>query len=171
MTFYFSPTNAAAAICPQTYSAWVSTPYKANRVMSSACSPADKHTMMFTAPEGSGDNLLNISALPNLKKISEIEKLEDNWNGYGARKFDSPVIRNAKRMLYALKQQPFVSPTARQSIQMEFEKENGDYFEIEVFAERIDVFLSIDSEEKEKSFPLEAAAIEKIARMVAQFNG
>ena len=74
-------------------------------------------------------------------------------------------------MLLALKDQPFLAPTARDSIQMEFEKENGDYFEIEVYAQKISVYSVIDNKETEKEYPVDAASITEIAEKAAQFNG
>ena len=74
-------------------------------------------------------------------------------------------------MLYALKDQPFIAPTARDSIQMEFEKENGDYFEIEIFANRISVYSVIDEEETQKEYGMTPLAVTEIAEKAAQFNG
>ena len=78
--------------------------------------------------------------LSAIHKLHEIGMLDENWNGYGAHPFDFDVIMNAFYILQMLKHPPFISPTANQSIQMEYEKSNGDYFEIEVFKERIEIY-------------------------------
>ncbi|KJE25644.1 hypothetical protein LG52_3208 [Geobacillus kaustophilus] len=45
-------------------------------------------------------------------------------------------------MIHTVIKQPKLFPTARDSIQLEFEKENGDYLEFELFENKIDVFVS-----------------------------
>ena len=171
MSTNFYPTNTATAAAPIPYYIIGVSLRSVMQKIHSAYSPTDLQTIRFTASEGSGRALLNFSANTNMKKLAEIENLEDDWNGYGARKFNSAVIANAKSMLQALWRQPFISPTARQSIQMEFDGKNGDYFEIEVFADSIEVYTSIGSQEEELSLPVEAASYKKIAEMAEQFNG
>lgn len=56
----------------------------------------DKRVCVLKNLEGSEDILVNFSAEKNLKKLSEIEMLKDNWNGYGANAFDGKVIKNAE---------------------------------------------------------------------------
>ena len=170
MSMNFYPTNAAAADPAPCYIFGVNL-RSAMQKITSADSPSNPQTIRLTALEGSGCTLLSFSFFQNMKKLSEIENLEDNWNGYGASKFCSAVIANAKSMLQVLLQQPFISPTARQSIQMEYDGKNGDYFEIEVFADSIEVYASIGSQEEELSLPVEAASYRKIAEMAEQFNG
>lgn len=80
------------------------------------------------------------SFLSAIHKLYEIATLDENWNGYGAHPIDFDVVMNAFGMLFMLNHPPFISPTANQSIQMEYEKSNGDYFEIEVFKERIEIY-------------------------------
>ena len=131
----------------------------------------DKRVCVLKNLEGSEDILVNFSAEKNLKKLSEIEMLKDNWNGYGANAFDGKVIKNARMVLSSLKSQPFIAPTARNSIQMEFERENGDYFEIEVYANKINTYSMIGKNETEREYLIDAMAIAEIAEKAAQFNG
>ncbi len=69
----------------------------------------------------------------NLQQINDISLLEDNWNGYGAKKFSMKVIEFARRIIDNLFIQPEVFPTGRNSIQIEYDKSNGDYLELELF--------------------------------------
>lgn len=171
MSITFSPTYATAMYSFPSSSLFFPSFFSIKPLISSVYSITDAQTIRFTASEGSECTLLNLSAAQNMEKLSEIGKLKDNWNGYGAHKFGSTVINNAKTMLRVLKEQPFISPTARQSIQMEFDGKNGDYFEIEVFADSIDVYTSIGSQEEEISLPVEASSYERIAEMAERFNG
>lgn len=69
----------------------------------------------------------------NMKVIDKIALLEENWNGNGANKFSEELISNAKMLISNFSIQPDVLPTARDSIQMEYEKDSGDYIEFELF--------------------------------------
>lgn len=93
----------------------------------------------------------------NLKKLEEISKLEKNWNSYGANPIQKEVIEKSKRVLKIIKEckveQPFISPTGRETIQMEWDK-NMFYLEFEIGTEKeIDVFLA-DESNVDKGFPL-----------------
>ena len=67
----------------------------------------------------------------NINKLNKISALKDNWDGYGAEHFSHSIVRDAKDMLQKLLKQPEIFPTADGTIQMEYEKENGDYLEIQ----------------------------------------
>ena len=54
---------------------------------------------------------------------------------------------------------------------MEFERENGDYFEIEVYANKINTYSMIGKNETEREYLIDAMAIAEIAEKAAQFNG
>ena len=53
--------------------------------------PNPERMVFLKSLEGSEDVLVNFSASKNLKKLSEIEKLKDNWNGYGAAQFEKKL--------------------------------------------------------------------------------
>ena len=86
----------------------------------------------------------------NLKKIDQIAYLEDGWNGNKARAFKKPLISMVRRIITSLDLQPEVFPTACDSIQLEYDKENGAYLEIEVNLEDTwEVFeICCDGQEK-----------------------
>ena len=83
-----------------------------------------------------------------LNKIEKIALLENNWNNNGANKFSDKVINNVKKFLSYSLYNPFVAPTANNSIQLEYEKDNGKYLEIEIYENKIETF-EIDAEKKE----------------------
>ena len=85
----------------------------------------------------------------NLDIIDSFEKLEYNWNGYGGLKLSKSVIDNARSALYFLDRQPDIFPTGRNSIQFEYERENGDYLEFEIFENSIVAFQIVADEETE----------------------
>ena len=74
------------------------------------------------------------------KALMDIESLDDNWNHNGAKHFSKDLIEKCEKMLPDFHVTPAIFPTAAESIQMEWEKENGDYLEIEVFLDRCVVF-------------------------------
>lgn len=83
-----------------------------------------------------------------VEMLLEIGKLKDNWDGYGASAIPSEVVNKSIEILMMLKKKPAIFPTGRESIQFEWEGKNG-YIEIEVFSERIEIFL-VDENEKER---------------------
>lgn len=107
--------------------------------------------------------------LSAIHKLHEIGMLDENWNGYGAHPFDFDVIMNAFDILPMLKHPPFISPTANQSIQMEYEKSNGDYFEIEVFKDHIEVYKHTGRIESKGTLTTFMNAMPVVASMANDF--
>lgn len=68
----------------------------------------------------------------NLNTLHDISLLADNWNGYGANSFSKNLIERVRVLLNGLNMQPNIFPTANDSIQFEYEKEDGSYLEIQV---------------------------------------
>lgn len=93
-----------------------------------------------------GVSIMSAERTDSLFRILEIERLEDNWNGNGAASFSGRILSAAKNLVMTLSVQPAIFPTARDSIQFEYEKESGDYLEIELFENgRIKVFSYRDN--------------------------
>lgn len=67
----------------------------------------------------------------NIEKLETISKLQNDWNGEGAKAFHSSLINKVKGLLINLKAQPEIFPTAENSIQFEFDGDNNSYLEIE----------------------------------------
>ena len=105
----------------------------------------------------------------NIEKLDQIAKLEDDWDGEGARSFSNVLIQNVKNILMSLKYQPEVFPTACDTIQIEYERENGSYLEIEISTEDAKVF-AVDSSGKE-SISVIKAKVEEIDKVVNCFYG
>ena len=69
----------------------------------------------------------------SLVRLDEIKNLEYNWNGYGAEPFSASMISQIEKIIRNLSKQPEIYPTAQSSIQLEYNNENGDYLEFEIF--------------------------------------
>lgn len=72
----------------------------------------------------------------NFNTLESIRNLKDGWfNGQTGEKkaFSDELVDKVKKIISNLKNQPEVSPTGRDSIQIEFENENGDYLEFEFY--------------------------------------
>jgi hypothetical protein len=69
-------------------------------------------------------------------------------------------------LIKSLYRQPDVFPTGRQSIQFEYEKENGEYLEFEIFHDHIDIFGmdEYDNEREETVFIHEKNRINEVIR-------
>lgn len=84
-----------------------------------------------------------------LTRINEIESLDDNWNDFGASKFSVELITKAKEFLsniIAITPVISIFPTASDSIQIEWEKENK-YAEAEIFLNNIKIYAERDNKE------------------------
>lgn len=80
-----------------------------------------------------GVSVMSTERANNLLRIMEIEKLHDNWNGNGASSFSTSILNIARSIIFLLSVQPSIFPTARDSIQFEYENALGDYLEFELF--------------------------------------
>lgn len=83
--------------------------------------------------------------------LNDIAHLKSNWNGNNANPFPASLIEKFTTLISQLEVQPFISPTAYGAIQMEYEKENGDYLEFEIYPERIEVYQIINNIEYEET--------------------
>ena len=82
-----------------------------------------------------------------LKRIDEIQSLKENWNGYGTNSIPFSAIKRAKTFIFLLRDLSeflYIYPTARESIQIEFEKDDI-YFEAEIYTNYIDIYAERNS--------------------------
>lgn len=91
----------------------------------------------------------------NLLKLQQINRLPENWNGYGSEPIPTRLIEICTEIIPKLEIQPSVFPTARDSIQFEYEKSNGDYLEFELYIEKVEVFFQSNFEEFNKTYTYE----------------
>lgn len=71
----------------------------------------------------------------NMEKLDEIAKFEKNWNGYDADPIPEDLIAETRSILNGLGDlpQPFVAPFGGgDGLQIEWEKPDGTYLEIEI---------------------------------------
>lgn len=116
-------------------------------------------------------NLLEKNYVEASAALSEIEKLKDNWNDNGASSFSPKLVEKCREIAMQLAAEPFICPTACGSIQFEYEKENGDYLEFEIYEDRIEGFLDtlVGGEEE---FNLQGiSATDQMKQMVVDFYG
>lgn len=71
----------------------------------------------------------------SLKRLEEISNLSDGWNDSEARSFPSEFLIYVRGILSSLEIDPDIFPTARGSIQLEYNNTSGDYLEFEIFAD------------------------------------
>ena len=103
----------------------------------------------------------------NLEKIQDISELKDDWNGNGASAVKDTLIQKMKYLVLRLNIQPEIFPTARGSIQFEYEKETGEYLEFELFDTRLKVF-TMDSDGNDYSYDMDTD-IDKINEVINKF--
>ncbi len=101
---------------------------------------------------------VNKGEIENLEKLNQISKLKDGWDGDCAVAFEESLIEKVRDIITNLNYLPEIFPTACDSIQLEFDREDGAYLEIEVSADEKAEVFTIDNRGKEntteiKSFP------------------
>ena len=85
----------------------------------------------------------------NLMKLAQIAMLNDNWDGYGAEPIPYNTLHKAQYLIHTLHFQPEIFPTAAGSLQLEYEKDNGDYLEFQFTGEgACEVFRCIGNNEE-----------------------
>lgn len=90
----------------------------------------------------------------NMRKLTQIALLKNNWDGYGASPLTRDTIYSAQRLIRALHVQPEIFPTAAGSIQIEYEKDNGDYLELQFTGQGFcEAFRHIGGNEEYFSLP------------------
>ncbi len=106
----------------------------------------------------------------NFRKLDQIEKLSDGWNGNGAPAVPIEVIEKTRRLLESLPIQPDLFPTALKSIQLEFDNSGHDHMELEInISDNTEVFIvSCLGEETEETITSDT---ESITKRVMQFYG
>lgn len=114
--------------------------------------------------------VMNEEKVKNLKKLDQIALLEDGWNGSNAKAFEKQLISKARGIITALELQPEIFPTACGSVQIEYEKEDGSYLEIEINSDDIWEVFEINKDGEEKYFSI-VADIEAINKVVNSFYG
>lgn len=106
----------------------------------------------------------------NLEKLEQIAKLEDGWDGDNAKAFNDTLITNVRSILMGLRIQPELFPTACDTIQIEYEREDGAYLEIEIAEDRNAKVFAIDSKGSESSSVINAS-VQEIGKVVDSFYG
>lgn len=114
---------------------------------------------------------ITIPSLPlreeNLERLQQISELENDWDGEGAQTIDKDLIKTVVNLIGKLRFQPQIFPTACDSIQLEYDKTNGDYLEFEVSQGSTRMFyLGHNGEHYEREID-----IELVGKMVLDFYG
>lgn len=80
-----------------------------------------------------GVSTMDAELLHSYQKLYEISCLAEDWNGNGAKRFSTELIDSVRNIVEKIVRQPNIFPTARESIQLEYENDLGDYLEFELF--------------------------------------
>ena len=76
---------------------------------------------------------IDLCKIQSYETLNRIASLSDNWNQYGAKRFSKELVEYARTIIDKLDSQPDIFPTARNSIQLEYEKIGDFYLEFEIF--------------------------------------
>lgn len=115
-----------------------------------------------------GDSVMTPDKSNNLLRLVEIGQLPDNWDENHASSFSPELLSIANGIVMKSLIQADIFPTARDSIQFEYENSLGDYLELEVFeGGRIKLF----SYSHDGSSVTKDIALSDINKVVGEFYG
>lgn len=76
----------------------------------------------------------------NYLRIQEISRFKNGWDGYKARPIPVSVINRTKALLALLPKGSKVVPTSRSTMQIEYHRNGGNYFEIEITPKSYEIY-------------------------------
>ena len=114
------------------------------------------------------NDIISNKKIESLARLVEIGGLQDNWNGNGASHFSNELLDFAKGIILDLSIQPAIFPTARDSIQLEYENNLGDYLEFELFNNKKVTMFSFNHIGTTENT---AISCEEINELVGRFYG
>lgn len=76
-------------------------------------------------------------------QLDEFAEYEKNWNNNDAEPFSASLISKCRLLIGKLNIIPEIFPVANNSIQFEFDKENGDYLKFNVFDDKVTMFMKL----------------------------
>lgn len=124
--------------------------------------------MHFCTMISEGKIITNPLEIKNINRLKVFEALPENWNENGAPAFSNDLLMECKKILKILPKQPEIFPTAAKSIQMEYEKENGEYLEFNIYSERINVYRIFENEDEEE-YTIKLGEYTKLIDLVENF--
>lgn len=83
-------------------------------------------------------------------RLDKIIELKENWNGYGAKIIPDILKETTLIILKQLLYSPELYPTARQSITLEYEFEDGSLLDLEIFQNVYTLYFSCNEIKIEK---------------------
>lgn len=114
---------------------------------------------------------VDATKLKNLGRLEDIAKLEENWNGHGAKGFSAALIAKCRQILDTLSVQPAIYPTGRQTVHIQYELEDRSYLAFEI-AEEKTTYLKVPQRKYDEAETEEltgADEAKKIKELVANF--
>ena len=118
------------------------------------------------------DNQKSINKTKSIRRLDMIQKMEKDWNGYGAEPIPKDIIDLSRNIVVILDYQPNIFPTARRSIQMEYRLIDKSYLEFEIFANHISI-LEVPQRIYSKAIEKEISAknYRQLSLIVSNFYG
>ena len=109
----------------------------------------------------------------NIQTLSEIGKLDTDWNGYGAAPIPQAVLERSLFLLNSLEtagQPQHIYPTGRRTIQFEYDFSDRSYLEFEIYEDRI-TMLWVPRRKYNSAIQLEFSELSQVPILVRRFVG
>lgn len=111
------------------------------------------------------ESRFELALFKNIKYLKSFRELQIGWDGFEAPQIPDSLIDKALTIIKKLTYQPSIFPTARESIQFEYEKGNDDYLEFEISLDKITMLLEINN----NYYPKTINNIDEIPEAVREF--
>ena len=119
--------------------------------------------------QNSSNSVINKEKAKAKHLIAEIANLKKNWNNNEADPIPCNILLKAFETVEVLPIVPDIFPTACGTIQFEYEKDTGEYLELELQEKAIKVF-NIDSENNENTILIPYEDSDTLKQIVEAFN-
>lgn len=81
---------------------------------------------------------VDLMQIDNINKINKMKRFQDDWNGTGGVKFTEKAISTFIDVIECLDVQPWIAPTGRNSLLMQYELSDGSKLAYELMENRLD---------------------------------
>lgn len=106
----------------------------------------------------------------NLNYLNSFASATEDWSGNPMKPVSVSCLRTAEYILHHLPVQPMLNLTGRSTVQMEYHKPDGQYFEIEVFDEKIIVMKTGEGEDVDPNcWQVDFSSVDLVCELASEF--
>lgn len=129
----------------------IDTPFESHQLVNARTTCVTKQTV--SSEVDSEVMVMRLIGDDNYRRLQEISQLTEGWDGYTAQPIPKEVISRTKEILMMLPNGAKIFPTGRSTVQIEYQKNAENYFELEISATEYVLYSVMGEDEYENSVP------------------